>query len=528
MIELSRNSSILCVDDEPGILEAYRNTLDGNGKQSGEMQDLLSRRRQRRKGEEHVSGTDDASRQTMSYNVFTASSGEEAIEIVRRELAAGRQIAAGFFDMVMPGGIDGMETIKRILQIDNQMLCAVVTAYTDRSPEQLGTIFARQDDWLYFNKPFSAGEVRQTAYHLVTAWNQRRREEALISNLELMQSGLVCILESVNNINRIPPLMLDSLLEGILNHFLGLLGSKDGFVVLRPDGISPRCLGAGAFREYTDLSLPGLRPQWSLASDTLNARRSTIAGNMAAVPLIIGEDVLGVLFVQKGAPIEHDSKLLDMYAVQAVNMIQHSTLYEELDCRNIELNEKNQELVDLLGKLTQSERLRSQFEKLSYIDALIGIPNRRYIEARFEEELSRSRRHNFSLACLMIDIDHFKKVNDAYGHAAGDHVLKEMGNILRANKRAYDVVGRYGGEEFAMIFKQISKEDTLMISERIRRAVQEYRFSFEGQELRITISIGVTALQPCERNTMESIFRKADEALYTAKQSGRNRLVFLD
>ena len=104
--------------------------------------------------------------------------------------------------MSMPGGIDGSETIKRILQLDNQMLCAVVTAYTDRSPDQLATLFKKQDDWLYFNKPFTIGELQQTAYHLVTAWNQRREMEALISNMKFKRqnyrrsgtcTGAVCV-----------------------------------------------------------------------------------------------------------------------------------------------------------------------------------------------------------------------------------------------------------------------------------------------------------------------------------------------
>ncbi|MFH1146895.1 MAG: sensor domain-containing diguanylate cyclase, partial [Pseudomonadota bacterium] len=419
------------------------------------------------------------------------------------------------------------ETIREILKLDSQILCAVVTAYTDRSPEQIGMAFRRQDDWLYFNKPFSTGEVRQTAYHLMTAWNQRRREELLVSNLEMMQSGLMCILESVSDVNRIPPLVLDSLLEGILKHFLRLLDAKDGFVVLRTDNPEFVRLGSGIFEDRSDDSTSAIKEKWPMVEEVMNNRVSSVRGNVAATPLIIGEELLGVLFVQKEKEIVQDPKLLDMYAVQAVNLIQHSKLYEELDRRNLELNKKNQELLDLLGRLTQSEKLRTQFEKLSYIDALTGIPNRRYLEIRINEELSRSKRHGFSMACLMMDIDHFKSINDTYGHAAGDQVLKELGELLRNRKRAYDVVGRYGGEEFAMLFKQIDQADTFTVADRVRAAIEHHEFVFEGRPIKVTVSMGIAAVKPSSNDTIISILQKADEALYAAKQGGRNRCVLL-
>jgi len=524
MNQLSFNSSIICVDDEEGILEAYRKSLQDSDQSYEQVQGMLSRRRQRMG--KQASGLRSA-RQTASYNLFAASSGEEAVEIVRRELSAGRQIAAGFFDMSMPGGIDGSETIKRILQMDNQMLCAVVTAYTDRSPNQLAALFKKQDDWLYFNKPFTIGELQQTAYHLVTAWNQRRQVEALISNMEMMQNGLLYIINSVSDINKVPPLMLEKLLQGVLNHFLGLLDSRDGFVALLPDKMADFQIGTGVFEKYTDFSTSELQPQWSLAQEAITNKMSMVKGNMVAAPLLIAHKVLGVLFVQSDTDITSKSELLDMYAIQAVNMIQQSKLYEELDKSNIELSERNQDLIDLLSRLTKSENLRSQFEKLSYMDSLVGIPNRRYLEARFEEELSRSQRHKFSLACLMIDIDKFKAINDTHGHQAGDYVLKEMGRLFLENKRAYEVIGRFGGEEFVMVLKQVDPGEALMVSERLRGTIENHPFSFEGQRLPITVSIGVTTLIPTAEHTVDSILHEADKAMYLAKESGRNRCVSL-
>lgn len=517
-------STILAVDDEPGILEAYRQTLTPASAASGNSQNLISRWRDRKQA---GLGTtpQPLTRVKAPYTLFTAASGEEAVEIVRSELAAGRQIATGFFDMSMPGGIDGQETIRRIQELDNQMLCAVVTAYTDRSPEQLGTLFARQDDWLYFNKPFTTGELQQTAYHLVTAWNQRRREEALISNLEMMRTGLIGILQSVCNINRIPPLMMDGLLTGVLTHFLALVSCEDGFIRLTSEGMGPLQLGAGCFNQAGGGNAYDSTVVQVLAERAMAEKKSIIEAGRAATPMLIDHQVYGVLFVQARSQIVHDPHLLDMYAVQAVNMIQNSKLYEQLDRRTYELSTKNQELVDLLGRLTRSEDQRNELETLSYMDCLTGIPNRRHLEQCFVEELTRARRYQLPFTCVMLDIDHFKKVNDTYGHVVGDQVLKKMGEIMRDNKRPYDIIGRYGGEEFGCILKEISPKDALTVCERLRLAVAQSPFGDEENSLHITVSIGITSVVPGEEESMEMIWGRADKALYQAKEGGRNRCV---
>jgi len=519
MIELSFNSSIICVDDEEAILGAYRRTLQASDTLYEEAQSMLSRRRQRLG--KQTTGLRSARRQ-VSYRLFTASSGEKAVEIVREEMAAGRQIAAGFFDMSMLGGIDGTETIRRILQLDDQMLCTIVTAYTDRSPDQLATLFKNQDDWLYFNKPFTIGELQQTAYHMVTSWNQRRQIEALFSNMEIMQNGLLHIINTVSNINKVPPLLLENLLQGILKHYLDLLNANDGFISLVTEMTGKLSQGYGIFKGKNHEQL---QPQWQIAERAMRGKKSIIEGRKAASPLIIAHEVLGVLFVQSTDDIEVKPELLDMYAIQAVNMIQHSKLYEELDRSNLELSQKNQDLMDVLSKLTKAENLRNQFEKLSYMDSLIGIPNRRYLEVRFEEELSRSVRHQLSLACMMIDIDRFKNINDTFGHVTGDYVLKEIGRIFLANKRAYELIGRYGGEEFVMVLKQQGKEEALHVAERLRMIIEDHPFFFDGQRFRITVSIGIIALTPTAQDSVESIISKADQAMYMSKKQGRNQCV---
>ncbi len=519
----SRNSTILCVDDEPGVLEAYKKILEQDENEFSVLHNKLAARRRRNLGEdetepERSSPLPDAD----FFRVLTASSGEEAVDIVRHELNHGRQIAVGFFDMLMPGGIDGQETIARIRKLDNQILCAVVTAYTDRSTLHIGKIFNRQEDWLYFNKPFTIGELSQSALHLVSAWNRRRHEEFLVGQLEMMQESLLGILNFVHDLNQVPPIILGHLLEGILSHFLSLLGATNGFIHLDDDRQSTALIGAGQFKGISADNLTDMADQWGMAQDAVRNRASVVAGHMAAVPLQVGTLVRGVLFVQQDRPFIQDPKLLEMFASQAVNMIQNSQIYQELHNTNMQLSATLDELQQTAGQLSRSEALRDRYEKLTYYDVLTGLPNRRYLEVFFKQLLSRCLRKGTSLACLMIDIDNFKMINDSLGHIIGDRVLQELGVVLNQKNRGHEFVSRYGGEEFTILLENISTDNALNVGERIRAIVEEHTFNAEDQAVKTTISLGISVQKPGEETTVTEILEKADAALYEAKKRGRN------
>lgn len=516
------NTTILCVDDEPGVLDAYQKILQKDKGEDSDVKSRLSARRRRFSGEKEEETVMPPLPEEPSFRILTAASGEEAVDIVRRELDCGRQIAVGFFDMLMPGGIDGQETIARIRELDNQILCAVVTAYTDRSTKQIGKVFDRQEDWLYFNKPFTMGELSQSALHLVSSWNRRRHEEALVSQLETMQASLMGILDFVHDLNKIPPMVLDHLLEGTLGHFLRLLGASDGFVWLNNTLKDATMIGAGQFRGISADKLTTMVSQWELVKDVVRVRKSIVVERMAAIPLQVGSLVQGVLFVQQDRLFLHDQKLLEMFASQAVNMIKNSQVYQELHCANMQLSTTLDELQQTVGQLSKSEEQRHKYEKLTYYDGLTGIPNRRYLEVFFRQLLSRCLRQRTHLACLMIDIDHFKLINDNHGHIVGDRVLQELGTMLTHEKRDHEFVGRYGGEEFVMLLENISADNTLLVGERVRSAVENHTLDVEGKPVKITISLGIMVLEPTVATTITEIVEKADSALYAAKNKGRN------
>jgi diguanylate cyclase (GGDEF)-like protein len=158
-------------------------------------------------------------------------------------------------------------------------------------------------------------------------------------------------------------------------------------------------------------------------------------------------------------------------------------------------------------------------------DALTGIFNRRYLFQRLASELSFSRRHKTPLALCFLDLDHFKRINDTYNHQCGDSVLRQTAQVIEKTIRAEDVLARYGGEEFAIICRDSTEHQAAIMAERVRRLIEANTFVFDEFELKLTISIGVAALDDNDLTTMEALIAAADGAVLQAKESGRNRVV---
>ena len=186
-----------------------------------------------------------------------------------------------------------------------------------------------------------------------------------------------------------------------------------------------------------------------------------------------------------------------------------SHLRQQLGARNRELRHANLELVELATR-----------------DPLTSLPNRRTVMEQFEREVARSDRQTDgpkALGISVLDIDHFKRINDTYGHQAGDEILRKVSRTIEATIRKGDYIGRIGGEEFLVIFPETSPDITVPAAERIRRAVEALRFDALPEGYRVTVSQGVALHQPGE--SLEATFKRADEALYQAKNSGRNQVL---
>jgi diguanylate cyclase (GGDEF)-like protein len=186
------------------------------------------------------------------------------------------------------------------------------------------------------------------------------------------------------------------------------------------------------------------------------------------------------------------------------------------------------ELLELLGNQASSSlanaKLHEKIEKMAITDGLTGLFNHRSFQEKLSEEFNRMQRFANPLSFLLIDIDFFKKINDAHGHPAGDEVLRGVAGVIRETIRNVDIPARYGGEEFAVILPGANHEGAQKMAERLRNTIAKQEFPFEGKGMRVTVSIGA-ATSPHDTGNRDELIEKADQALYHAKRNGRDRCV---
>jgi diguanylate cyclase (GGDEF)-like protein len=219
-----------------------------------------------------------------------------------------------------------------------------------------------------------------------------------------------------------------------------------------------------------------------------------------------------------GSPFaEHERKLIkELFDV--IRLAEESQArYDELEQRMVSLQRENLDL---------TVRNRSLSE-VSSRDTLTGLYNRWYVIEKIDSEINRALRHGSPMSLLMLDIDHFKQINDTWGHPAGDQVLKAVGQLLKESCRVYDTPGRYGGEEFCIVLPQTPPENTNIVAERIRHRLAETRLPCGDGNIVITASIGIAGVSAPEKMDVLSpaaLIDRADRALYSAKNNGRNRI----
>lgn len=204
-----------------------------------------------------------------------------------------------------------------------------------------------------------------------------------------------------------------------------------------------------------------------------------------------------------------------------------------LDNRPHSLNDHQRELLSGLARqvmalfeLRAHEQMLTEAlareRYLATVDVLTGLLNRRALFERLDAEIERSRRYDTSLSLAMIDLDHFKAINDSFGHAAGDAVLSSVGEIIKASIRSSDIAARYGGEEMCVVLPQTTAEGAYALAESLRQQIEESTITVDGKTITVTASIGIAAWQVNFKDARQ-ILVSADEALYTAKRAGRNR-----
>jgi len=239
-------------------------------------------------------------------------------------------------------------------------------------------------------------------------------------------------------------------------------------------------------------------------------------------------EVLGVvqaLNKKDGEFTKEDEMLFTALASQACVAIENAQLYKKLQQHADSLQQKVLERTrKIQEKNSQLEALNKELEIIATTDGLTGVYNRRYFNQAIVRECELAKRHSRPTSLMILDIDFFKRVNDNYGHQAGDYVIMALTEVIKHTVRSSDIVARYGGEEFIVLATVCDLRQTSALAERLRDNVEKHAFVYASEKIPITISLGVAEWNDEMKTDGQSLVRNADNALYRAKKEGRNRV----
>lgn len=237
------------------------------------------------------------------------------------------------------------------------------------------------------------------------------------------------------------------------------------------------------------------------------------------MPVMDGFEVCGIL--------KSDYELKDIPVIMVTSKTNGSDVKRALDLGAFDYIKKPVDEWEVIARVQSALRLKLYQDKLKDMavkDSLTGIFNHGLLIELLDKEISKQERKGYDICFAMMDIDYFKKVNDTYGHASGDVILKELSGILKDSLRKSDIIGRYGGEEFGIILPEVSQTDACRLCERIRHNVEGHCFMADDTCIHITISIGICFKRAKDSMSCTEMVKIADEALYMSKTKGRNRI----
>jgi diguanylate cyclase (GGDEF)-like protein len=248
---------------------------------------------------------------------------------------------------------------------------------------------------------------------------------------------------------------------------------------------------------------------------------ATVIGRSSGADIQIDQDSIS----RNHARIAHEGKVALVADMGSTNgtFVNDELVVGSLPLRNGDLIKIGRTIFKYIAGGNIEGMYHEEIYRLTTTDGLTQIYNKRYFLETLEREVSRCQRYGRSLCLVMMDIDHFKKVNDGFGHLAGDHVLKQVASSVRGKIRREDIFARYGGEEFALILPEIELKGAVATAEKLRKLIEKQRFTFEDQNIPVTLSAGVASIrQPL--SDPEVLIGAADGKLYEAKAGGRNRV----
>ncbi|MCC6190953.1 MAG: diguanylate cyclase [Anaerolineales bacterium] len=434
------------------------------------------------------------------YTVLTAPEGTAGLR-----LAQSHRPDLIIADLQMPG-LSGLELKSALAAAGDNTPVILITA---EGSENIASQAMLAGVSYYLPKPVDVDVMLAAIGQALTVERLRRERAEALAALERR----VHQLETLQTIGRAltASLDLDQVLVSVVEAAVRLTAADGGALYLLDDR------GAQlALRTVLRADEGGARPADEPAADALAARvartnqpevwrppvdqppqTSVPAGPALYVPLRLREEMFGVLAVDS----RRGGRALDETEVGPLST-----------------------LADHAAIAIANARLFARLQLQSTTDDLTGLYNRRHLLSLAEREFRRVRRFNRALSTIMLDIDHFKQVNDTYGHAAGDDVIAEVARRLRTNIRSIDLIGRYGGEEFVLVLPETGLAGARLVAERLRRAIALTPVPTAADRLPITISLGVADAQ-ADVGELAALIARADQAMYAAKQAGRNRVL---
>ncbi|WP_407542723.1 diguanylate cyclase (plasmid) [Deinococcus radiomollis] len=424
------------------------------------------------------------------HEVIEAANGADAVQLCRH-----RTVHLMLLDYFMPG-MTGEDVIRQVRTFDTELQIVLQTGYASEKPPR--QMMRDLDIQGYHDK--SEGPDKLLVW-VDAALKTFRHMQAI----QASRSGLDYILKATPELHRLQP--LDDLLKGVLLQIQGLIGFNSACVatfehamvsLMHGETLTIR-VGVGRFESKVWENLT--EHEQGVVHDAVLSGECHL-GAQVVIPLKAGRRLIGVVLVDNPVKLEGDRHLLEIFAAQAAVAIENVRLYTQ-----------------------------------ATTDDLTGLMNKRPWLNRLSETVLLAARGGMATSVLVLDLDHFKSVNDRYGHLAGDRVLRAVGTRLRESLRITDVGGRYGGEELVVILPQTDETGCLVIAERVRLEIETLRIPWEGQTLAVTVSIGCATLGPVGPEEAMSLqvqepdvdlLARADTALYAAKVSGRNRVAQSD
>jgi diguanylate cyclase (GGDEF)-like protein/PAS domain S-box-containing protein len=334
-------------------------------------------------------------------------------------------------------------------------------------------------------------------------------------------------------------LELDQVLDNILTHvgrvvphdaaYIMLIDDNGEGYVVREHGFSGRAGGEKIqalhpfvtnvphLREIVETTQPVIVPDTEAVPDWSQTSCAVWARSYAGIPIEYMGVVVGFINLfsaTEGFFTSAHTERLQTFSNQIATVFANSRLVEELQKANARLQEQ----------LSENQALQIELSEQAIRDPLTGVFNRRYLQVTLDREIARVNRASQPVGIMIMDIDHFKLINDTYGHKAGDLILQALGDLLKSNIRKEDIACRYGGEEFVVVMPGASLQTARERADIIRYQFEALRVSYENRNIHATVSLGVAAY-PQHGTTGEDVLIRADRALYHAKQEGRNRVV---